>query len=490
MANSRKKPDKIPALIAYIIVTALLIAGLVLPLNTASLKNGFNFGDSPVMQLSGALAALGIPISSSSFSKLYSFPIDVFGANLDIGAALLIAYAAITVIAVILLVPACVAKRRGRAAVKIIFCAELIALSVLLVICAAELAANRAGWNLGFFIPFAAAIIAICVQTVIYHRGSGVIKIITFLLSACAVFLTVCNPGDTIAAFKTLFSNIADKMQSARPFKTSEGLYSIYDVTYYGSTVIRALLFDRGALAPGGSVGIAVTNYIAIAAAVIVCVNLFFDMLGLGKRTDKFMLLANLIRYILQFSLVIALAIGVFSVLGNFGILLYILAAITLIQLIIAIARFSRRKLIAKKVEEIDEDAEFADSDSEYDFENTESADNADEIKPVEQPAAAQTAAQTPQTQVETRNVVYNVNTIYNGPSDNFIKKLTNDEKVEFARIFLERRQGNISGIPEYVVGGDNSGFFSKIFIYFARVRDLVSDGLMNKFYEEVNLMS
>ena len=61
---------------------------------------------------------------------------------------------------------------------------------------------------------------------------------------------------------------------------------------------------------------------------------------------------------------------------------------------------------------------------------------------------------------------------------------------MEFARVFLERRAGNLSAIPDYIIGDDNSKFFSAIFIYFARVRDIVSDGLMNKLYEEVHLMN
>ena len=60
---------------------------------------------------------------------------------------------------------------------------------------------------------------------------------------------------------------------------------------------------------------------------------------------------------------------------------------------------------------------------------------------------------------------------------------------MEFARNFLGVRQPKLQVLPEYVVGGNNEKFFSSVFIYLAKIRDLVSDGLMNKFYDEVNMM-
>ena len=86
----------------------------------------------------------------------------------------------------------------------------------------------------------------------------------------------------------------------------------------------------------------------------------------------------------------------------------------------------------------------------------------------------------------ETR--IYTIDTIYAGPIDAFISKLSNDERIEFAKTFIEKNKGNLGSIPDYVVGGDNRKFFSATFIYLGRIRGMVSDGLLNKMYKELNL--
>ncbi len=83
---------------------------------------------------------------------------------------------------------------------------------------------------------------------------------------------------------------------------------------------------------------------------------------------------------------------------------------------------------------------------------------------------------------------VYKVNTVYQGPTDEFLRKLTNDEKIEFAMIFIEKSKGEIGRVPEYAIGGDNRKFFSSVFIYLGRIRGIISDGLLNKMYKEINM--
>lgn len=84
---------------------------------------------------------------------------------------------------------------------------------------------------------------------------------------------------------------------------------------------------------------------------------------------------------------------------------------------------------------------------------------------------------------------IYTINTIYGGPVDEFMRKLTNDEKIEFAMTFIEKSKGNVGNIPEYVIGGDNKKFFSSVFIYLGRIRGMISDGLLNKMYKELNML-
>ncbi len=109
-------------------------------------------------------------------------------------------------------------------------------------------------------------------------------------------------------------------------------------------------------------------------------------------------------------------------------------------------------------------------------------------------PYAAQNPAPTPETfpsytapQQEPR--VYKANTLYQGPTDEFMRKLSNDEKIEFSTTFIEKNKGDIGKVPDYVIGGDNKKFFSSVFIYLGRVRNLISDGLLNKMYKELNML-
>lgn len=77
----------------------------------------------------------------------------------------------------------------------------------------------------------------------------------------------------------------------------------------------------------------------------------------------------------------------------------------------------------------------------------------------------------------------------YGGPVDEFINKLSNEEKIEFAMTFIERNKGDIGNIPEYVIGGNNKKFFSAVFIYLGRIRGMISDGLLNKMFKELNML-
>lgn len=94
----------------------------------------------------------------------------------------------------------------------------------------------------------------------------------------------------------------------------------------------------------------------------------------------------------------------------------------------------------------------------------------------------------TPQREEPAENI-YKVNTVYQGPTDEFMKKLSNNEKIEFSQIFIEKCKGDIGKVPDYIIGGDNRKFFTSVFIYLGRMRSMVSDGLLNKMYKELNML-
>lgn len=119
----------------------------------------------------------------------------------------------------------------------------------------------------------------------------------------------------------------------------------------------------------------------------------------------------------------------------------------------------------------------------------------AEEVKPEPAPAPVEERKPEPAPAPErvyapvydSDNGVYNLR--YGGPYDAFISKLTNDEKIEFAMTFIERKKGDVSNLPEYIIGGDNRKFFNSVFIYLGRLRGLISDGLLNKMFKELNMM-
>lgn len=91
-----------------------------------------------------------------------------------------------------------------------------------------------------------------------------------------------------------------------------------------------------------------------------------------------------------------------------------------------------------------------------------------------------------PQPAPEERTMVYTYKAIYNGPTDDFINTLEDSEKIEFVQVFLEKSRGKVSGVPDYVIGGENADFFPAIFVHLNRFRNILSDGLIAKIYKQL----
>lgn len=70
---------------------------------------------------------------------------------------------------------------------------------------------------------------------------------------------------------------------------------------------------------------------------------------------------------------------------------------------------------------------------------------------------------------------------------DAFFSSLTPAEKDEFDRLFISRIYGENKRLPAYRIGGDNREFFSKIFVFMGRYRNVISDGLLEKIYNYSN---
>lgn len=72
---------------------------------------------------------------------------------------------------------------------------------------------------------------------------------------------------------------------------------------------------------------------------------------------------------------------------------------------------------------------------------------------------------------------------------DAFLNGLNAAERDEFTKLFISRIYGENKRLPVYTVGGDNSEFFAKIFVFMGRYRNVISDGLLEKIYEYSNLI-
>ncbi|MGN0805140.1 MAG: hypothetical protein ACI4MS_07130 [Candidatus Coproplasma sp.] len=69
---------------------------------------------------------------------------------------------------------------------------------------------------------------------------------------------------------------------------------------------------------------------------------------------------------------------------------------------------------------------------------------------------------------------------------DKFLATLSEDEKNEFNEVFVAKSKGKIGNIPEYKVGEDNSDFFPAVFVYINRIRNICSDELLAKIYNQL----
>lgn len=73
----------------------------------------------------------------------------------------------------------------------------------------------------------------------------------------------------------------------------------------------------------------------------------------------------------------------------------------------------------------------------------------------------------------------------YNSRSfDPFIASLNSTEREQFTEIFILKYKGDTKNLPDYQVGGDNTEFFRKVFIYLGQYRDRIPDSLLAKMYQ------
>lgn len=516
---AKKSKKDILAIVTYAIVLLCLLAGLLIPFApTGAIKDGFKTDNMLLMQLPAALnGLLGkdlIKFGAKEFN--FSYQLDLFGLlkdgkTFDLGALLCLLYAVITVAALIGLIPVIAGKKENRTAIKTASVIEILAgivltllfltnLTVYMTAKIGEALTGEGVMNISYalLIAFGGTLLMLIVQSIGSKKGSGVIKTLLVLLSGIALFFLMFP----VAGYY-------DKVATWMDGKLAKGLYGEGGYTYLTLfTFLCAFAgYKSGFTAEGATAADKTVLVLTTIIAIVLIINFILDLAGLGKKTKRFMLISNLARYSLQLAAVIALVVTA-AVDKNYSIeiLMYVLIGIAAVQLLINIIRFCAYKDEKTKAKNENEKvAKTAKADRKAEKAAAAEARRAEKAaKKAEKAAQAQVAAEAAEAaeaeKIAKKNkqaqpalaaeqpAVYEVKAIYDGPVDEFIKKLTTAERIEFANAFIEHNI-ILPNVPDYVVGGKNQKFFTSVFIYYARIREHISDGLLNKLYEQGNMM-
>lgn len=493
--KSKKNSNKIFALITYVIAFVCLLLGLFLPYNFADPVNSmiglqlpaafdavYTFGN-------GMQALFNTPALDASLS----FTLTVAELNIDLGAVLLVLYGVVVVAGLIALIPviasACASKKKSKnyatevvkkhsnVALEAASFIEVLAILVLSVYSLLHLStlteAGILAFNYAVLAAFGGTLLMLVVQAFFYKGGSGFIKFILALLSALVVILLygvnfIIPPLEGILKDIDLSSLFTGAGANPDVFQLMAGTITGAAFNFENKEVTAIIL----------EIGVLVFGWFAF-------INFVLDLMGLGKRTNKFMLVVNVIRYGIEFiaaALVVAMTFFIEGItLGYLAIAVLALATVSLIINIFRLVASPKKKTAAAKK---GEKAQPAEANAKDDKKTTKQPKTEKATKETKESAPAEVKKDGKAAEQKLYTPV-----IYNGPSDDFIKTLANEQKVEFSRVFLERQNGALPQIPEYVVGGKNDKFFSSLFIYYTKVRDLISDELMNACYKQANVM-
>ena len=482
MTTKTKKQSKILAVVTYCIALIGVILALCLPM-----FNGKSMLVLTVPQIvKGIIPALNLSFGEAFPEVFKGYGIAIGNITLDFAevATLLLAVAA--VLGVIALIPVFASKKVKKTANVFAYIIEVLALIALGVLACLIIAAEGLAGvknNIVIFAALAVVLLMLIIQSFGYKKGSGVMKLVMLLLSLVAT-LFVFDAQTYVAKIVNLDSI----------FSTVNSLIKTESSFLNGATGFEIL---NTPIANLGTGMVMVINICGIVAAGLTLVNLLFDIIGIASNSNKFTKIIALFRYGL---VVIAAA---FVIVMNYvdnancsaGLYIYIVGVIALIQLIISLLSLAASKKKKGAVENVEVEPEYVEVVGEPVYAPAPVVEEVVPVAPVvayepsfNEPAPVVEAQPAPAVQTVNQTVVYNVTNIYNGPSDKFIETLTEDEKIEFSKIFLEKVNGSFANVPNYVVDGDNADFFAAIFIYLGKFRAMLSDGLMNKIYKQLSV--
>lgn len=499
--ENRKKTYKGGIAVTYLIALICLLAGLFVPLYggvpnaTWTVNNAVFFIYLPAL----FNLAVGRDVFTGSWvTENGTLSFEKYGTGEPLAWALL-AYALIAVLAIIFLIPVLAGKRTKKTSARFAYFIEISALLVLafyFIVGMSKYGADSVIQHYNLVIAAGGTLLMLIIQALMTKKSLGLVKVVLAVLSGVAALCLydVSTMGSRIFHIYDALNAFEEGFVAT--IGSCVGFARIGGETIFGKHGI-GLLMNAEAMkdAFAGDAAVALFNVALIGVAAMALLNLMFDIIDMAsgsKYNKRGVINANsgskifgLIRYIVTFVFA-ALAIVALLIAedGTVGINLYLLTAIVLLQLIIAIVRacrIKRQKERARTEEEL-----FAMEDEDYDEDEEELDDEEQPVAVEEEPVAAPKPQPVADEQVHT--IVYKVRTMYNGPTDEFIETLSTDEKIEFAKVFLEKSKGEIPrGVPDYEVGGDNDDFFAAIFIHLGKTRVLVSKELLKKFYVYIN---
>lgn len=495
--STNKESKKYLSVVTYCIALICLLLGFFLPI--------FNGKELLFMALPDAFCTtFGIDGNTlgDAFSRMYPIIFTGTKTTVDFAAVAITAYALITAIGVVMLIPVLAAKSNKKTANACAYVIEVAACVVLFVYTIIEImlylttvsaSANAEfNWDYGVIgIAFGGTLLMLIIQSLAYKKGSGFMKLVMAVLGAAGVLCLFAIP--------TLFS-----------LETQYVLDGKLWITFLGSQMdgisLMTLLLTGGIDATefvfASTEILAKIAFVSVAcAALMAIINFALDIMAIGATTKKGTLVVDVVRYVIE-ALFIILAVVMIFVVKAEGVrpalLMYVLLGIAVIQLIISAIRCAAYQPALKTETNATVPSTYFDDTTApaapapaYAAQPAQPAVQPVYLQPVyAAPAPAPAPAAHAPASHTTGEIVYTAKEVYRGPTDSFISRLTDSEKIEFAKLFLEKINGSYANIPDYVIGGDNKEFFSSIFIYLGKFRSLLSDGLMNKIYEELNLLN
>ncbi len=345
---------------------------------------------------------------------------------------------------------------------------------------------------------------------------SSLIRIAALIMSAGAGFYALSVPALTgyITELPTKFDIVAllvaiigVGVYGWLVFK--EGKKSILkSAAQYGVTLLSTVLLVAAVALAGEG---AKANIVHVALLVLACVGLVFSQFCLMKKIESKMV--HRVRFIAQLAIALIFCIVCLFSLGLkafiFSFLGALVAAVPVAENFLNVNEDEEDEEIAAEEEYAyteyrdSEEEEYGDNEPEPEMfpsiprpkmipQEEESLETPFKAYKVEEYAEAYSYEGGPVAGVELAEEVNpafgGVNTngydFYNCQSfDPFIASLNQEERNQFTELFILRYKGVMPEIPDYVVGGDNSEFFRKIFIYLGQYRERIPNGLLNKIY-------